>query len=250
MKKIIAIASFVFFAFNANAQKEEKIEYYTDDEVKHEKIILQGFYGAYFVNRNIISPESFPSDPVNIVLNQSAKGGFGQAVGLDVFYKLNKGLNIGLGFNKSMGSYSIDFRDVLNQLPPEFQTDTIETYVSTTEFSFYNVPLQFMYSASVSDQWDLEVAPQVEMNFVDRIYRDIYPEPTDPDDRFGDQTDKARDINWTIGFSLGANYHISKNFTVFARPQVRYTLRPILNDDDLNEVLLWLGGQAGLRLYL
>ncbi|MCT4623699.1 MAG: outer membrane beta-barrel protein [Schleiferiaceae bacterium] len=248
MKKQLALLLMIGFACIANAQKDEEIEYYTDDVVNRSKVFASAHYSPYFLNRNIISSESFPDDPVNVILNSSAKGGYGYAIGIDLYYKLNKGLNLGLGVNRSAGSYTIDYKQALETAG--FPTDSLAgDYIMTTNVSYINIPLQFMYGISMNDLWDLEVVPQIEMNIVDNINRTATQTFDDERGNLGDQTDKAQQINWTVGIGIGINYYISESFSFFLRPQVRYMLRPMIPNDELNEVLLWLGGQAGLRLY-
>ena len=255
MKKLLALIFILSFAFNLKAQKEkeEKITFYTDDVVKRSKVYMGLHYSPYFLTRNVVRAETSPNDPVNLLLNNSTKGGFGQAYGLDLYYKFGSSLHFGIGVNASNGSFSVDFKEALTDVG--IPADSISgDYIATTKVSYINVPLQFVYSVAFTDQWELEVIPSVEMNFVQSIDRTGTNEPELDGVAWGDITDQARDLNWTVAIGIGGNYRITPKFTVFARPHFRYTLRPMLKtsgeyNDNPNEILMWIGGQTGIRLY-
>ena len=255
MKKLFALVFIACFAFNTYAQKdkEEKIVFYTDDVVKRSKVYMGLHYSPYFLTRNVVRAETALNDPINLILNNSTKGGFGQAYGLDLYYKFGSSLHFGVGVNASNGSYSVDFKEALVSIG--FPEDSLSgEYLATTKVSYINVPIQFVYSIPFSDVWEMEVIPAVEMNFIQNLNRSATNEQELDGVTWGDITDQARDLNWTVSIGIGGNYRITPKFTVFARPHFRYTLRSLLKtsgeySDNPNEILMWIGGQTGIRLY-
>ena len=123
MKKLYALVFILSFSLNTKAQeeKEEKIVYYTDDVIKRSKVYMGLHYSPYFLTRNVVRAETTPNDPTNTILNQGTKGGYGQAYGLDLYYKFGSSLHFGVGLNASDGSFSVDFKEGLvnNGLLPD-----------------------------------------------------------------------------------------------------------------------------------
>lgn len=257
MKKIIVvIALFSSICTLAQKEKEEEIVYYTDSDVKHNHFYLGANYSPYYVNRRILS-ESIGGDAQSNLLNQSTKGDYGYSYGGELYYKFNPNLHISAGVNKSKASYSINIKSVYDDLSGV--GDTIKgDWAINTDVEFINVPIQFQLAYGLSDEWDVEIVPMVEMNFGTYMYRDLivpdgdsYTEITDPDDPYyGDRTEDMRDINWTVGLGLGTNYYITPKLSWYARLHIKYMLRSIIPNDSPSEILLWLGGQTGVRFYL
>ncbi len=250
MKKLTTILLFTGLVNLVSAQKDEKIEYYTDARVKHNKVYVAANYSPYFLKRNILS-DSFTGSPIHTILNHSAKGGYGQAYGIDFFYKLNNNFHIGLGVNKSDGSYTLDVKTAIDDISGNADTINGDLFFKTN-INYLNIPLSVVFSSSLSSEWDIDILPGIEMNFIKNFNRSIVQsqEYFDPNSAFfGDLTDNVRQVNWTISFGLGGNYHITQNFTAFARAHVKYTLQSVTIDEGPSEVLLWLGGQVGLKYY-
>lgn len=255
MKKLFVLVFILSFSLNIKAQKdkEEKITYYTDDVVKRSKVYAGLHYSPYFLTRNVVRAETTPNDPINLILNQGTKGGFGQAYGLDLYYKFGSSLHIGVGINGSNGSYSVDFAEAVKDFIP---ADSIQgSYIATTKVSYLNVPIQFVYSIPIGDNWEMEVIPSVEMNFLQSLNRSGTQEPEEVGENiWGDITQQGRDLNWTVAIGVGANYRITPKFTAFVRPHFKYQLQPLLKTSgeysgNSNEILMWIGGQTGIRFY-
>ena len=254
MKKFLALIFILSFSLHMKAQKdkEEKVIFYTDDVVKRSKVYMGLHYSHYFLTRNVVRAETTPNDPINLILNQGTKGGYGQAYGLDLYYKFGSSLHFGVGINGSNGSYRVDFAEAVKDFIP---ADSIQgSYIATTKVSYLNVPIQFVYSIPFGDNWEMEVIPSVEMNFIQSLDRSGTTEPDLDGVTWGDITSQARDLNWTVAIGIGANYRITPKFTVFARPHFKYQLRPLLKtsdefSDNPNEILMWIGGQTGIRFY-
>lgn len=255
MNKVLLLFVFFYTALNLSAQPDddEKIIFYTDDVVKRSKVYAGLHYSPYFLTRNVIRAETTPNDPINLILNRGTKGGYGQAYGIDLYYKFGSSLHIGVGLNGSNGSYSVDFKEALRDF---ISPDSIQgSYIATTNVSYLNIPIQFVYSVPFGDNWELEVLPSVEMNFLQSLNRSGTQEPDEVGENvWGDITQQGRDLNWTVAIGIGANYRITPKFTAFVRPHFKYQLRPLLKtsgefSDNPNEVLMWIGGQTGLRYY-
>jgi len=250
MKKLTILLLFIGLASTVNAQKDEEIEYYTDASVKHNKVYAAAHYSPYFLKRNILS-NTFNPSAINSILNHSAKGGYGQSYGIDFFYKLNSNFHLGVGINKANGSYSLDVKTAIDDISGSADT-IVGDLIFHTNLEYLNVPFHVVFSSSLSDEWDIDIIPSVELNFVKNFNRSVTQskEYFDPEgDYFGDQTDNVRQLNWVVAFGLGGNYHITHNFTAFARAHVKYTLQSVNVDEGPSEVLLWLGGQVGLKYY-
>jgi hypothetical protein len=255
MKNILALIFILSFSFSMKAQKdkEEKIVFYTDDVVKRSKVYAGLHYSPYFLTRNVVAAGTTPGAGINYLLNESTKGGYGQSYGLDLYYKFGSSLHFGLGVNASNGSYQIDIKEALINVG--IISDSIDgDYITTTKVSYINVPIQFVYSIPFGDNWELEVIPAVEMNFLQSLNRSGTNEDDITEIDWGDIKEQGRDLNWTVSIGIGANYRITPKFTVFARPHFKYQLRPLLQtsgeySDNPNEVLMWIGGQTGIRFY-
>ena len=97
--------------------------------------------------------------------------------------------------------------------------------------------------------------PSVEMNFLQSLNRSGTQEPEEVGENiWGDITQQGRDLNWTVAIGVGANYRITPKFTAFVRPHFKYQLQPLLKTSgeysgNSNEILMWIGGQTGIRFY-
>jgi hypothetical protein len=250
MRKLFFIL-FVLAELTSFAQKTEKIEYYTDSDVRRSIVSVQLGYMPYYSNRRILAESANPQAGYYFV-NSTVTGGFGQAYGGDLMFKLTQNFEFGVGVYNSFANYSWDAVQLIDAV--NGNGDTLNgSYEIFMKANYLNIPIQFGFVTQVADQWYLQVYPAMELNFLQKLDRtyditdpDLIPENTD---LFGDITDIGTDFNLTVNFGLGAEYRVTDKIGLFTRLQFRYMFFEVVPDAPIREVIYTVGGHFGARFY-
>lgn len=239
MKRILILV-FCVSAIAAKAQPDDKVIYYENSKVKKSRISLALNLNPNWTDRRLID-EGVPSTGYYELKNDQADGAFQFNYGLDVFFRLGSALRIGTGF----GIANADFK-VQDAMYSYKRTDTILVDVST-EVSMYTIPLKLNFNTSLTDAFDLEVIPQVQLNLVNK-YQNNYT-PQNGTAKFSDDfTDKTTSVTYTVGIALGGTFKLTDNWGIFVRGDIRYMVNPLI--DEVNyprEALFNLGLNTGLK---
>ncbi len=224
----------------AKAQPEDKVIYYEDSKVKRSRVSLALNLNPNWTDRRLID-EGVPSTGYYMLKNDQADGAFQLNYGLDVFFRLGSALRIGTGFGIANADFSVkDASYSLNR------ADTILVDVST-QVAMYTIPLKLNFNTSLTDAFDLEVIPQVQMNLIN-FYENSYT-PQNGSAKFKDDfTDKTRSITYTVGIALGGTFKLTDNWGLFVRGDIRYMVNPLI--DEVNyprEALFNIGLNTGLK---
>lgn len=243
---LLALGQFAVFA-----QKEEKIEYYTDSEVKRSIVSVQAGYMPYFTNRRLIANSVNPQNAY-FFLDNSVTGKFGQAYGADILFGLNSNFQVGVGLYNSFAHYQWDYVKIIDQISGNGDTLNGQFKVDI-KANYLNVPIQFGFVTQVADYWYLQVFPALELNFLQQLERnytidDPNLRPENNDD-FGDITQKGTQFNMTINFGLGAEYRALEKVGIFTRLSFRYMFFEIEEEAAMREVIYTIGGHMGVRYY-
>jgi hypothetical protein len=250
MKKLLVLI-FIGTALSGFAQKEDKIEYFTDSDVKRSIVSVQLGYMPYYSNRRILAQSANPQAGYYF-LNSSVTGGFGQGYGGDILFKLTSNFEFGVGIYNSVANYSWDAVKLIDAV--NGNGDTLNgDYKISMRANYLNIPIQFGFVTQVADQLYLQVYPALELNFLQQLDRNY--DIDDPDlqptntNLFGNITDIGTDFNLTVNFGLGAEYRITEKIGLFGRLQFRYMFYEIVDDAPIREVIYTVGGHFGARFY-
>ncbi len=240
MKKLL-IAVFCLGTVLAKAQPDDDVVYYEDSKVKNSRISLALNLNPNWTDRRLID-EGTPTGGYYQLKNDEADGSFQLNYGLDIFFRLGSALRIGAGFGVATADFSVkDARFYSLDYP-----DTVLVDVST-EVTMYTIPLKLNFNTSLTDAFDLEVIPQVQMNLIN-YYENTFT-PKDGRAEFkNNRSDDANSITYTVGIALGGTFKLTDNWGLFVRGDIKYMVNPLI--DEVNyprEALFNLGLNTGLK---
>lgn len=236
-------------SFSLFAQKDkEKVDFYTDSDVKRSIIGLGIRFDPAYVNRSILG-----DDPVSVTGsgfntgNDKARGRFGYTLGADVYVKITSRLELGVGFGRSQAGFSQD----LDRPDPALglNLDSTASYDAATEVSTWNIPFVLNFRTEMNDLWLLEIAPMVEISLMDRLSTTFTPKSGGSEEE-RDLTSVAQSRMWNVGIALGGTYRFTNSFGLFVRGQFKYGLTPLISDGIRpREVVYGVGLTTGLKYY-
>jgi hypothetical protein len=243
MKKIALLVGFLT-PFLSWAQPEDDIVYYTDSKVNNSRFALAANFNPMWTDLRIIDDNVGLGGGGFNVDEDLAEGTLQFNYHLDLIFKLNASFEISVGFGQAFGGYNLESTTYFGS---ETGGDTI---IASDEVavSMFTVPVKINFNSSISDVFDLEVVPTIELNFIDQ-YRATFT-PLDGAPAFTeDFTDDTQSINYSVGIALGGTYWFADKWGVFVRGGVKYMLNQMVVDipDFPRETLLNYGGNVGLR---
>lgn len=249
MKKAIVLLVAITFAHIAAGQpKDEKIEYFTDYKVSRSIVSMQLFYTPGISNRRLLS-QDYPPGSFYSRTQEGAKLGFSQAFGGDIYFRLNKSFDIGVGLNYSMMNFTWDavrFIDFNTGVALEGE------FLVKNNLNYLNMPIQFGFVQQITDLWWLQVYPGIDVSFLQKLERSVTQKNLDFEldpNNFGNITERGRAINLAINFGVGAEYRMADRVGVFSRIQFRYFFFPMIESDIVTEIPYNIGLHTGLRFY-
>ncbi|MGB0176187.1 MAG: hypothetical protein ACPF9D_03410, partial [Owenweeksia sp.] len=138
----------LFVSAVAFAQPDDDVRYYTDSQVKHSRwSIALNLYPNY-TDRRLINNE-VPAGGGFDLPNDEAMGNFQFNYGLDFFYSLGSSFDVGLGFGRAAGNYTVD-----NVRLYQGRADTVLAKMEVG-VSMYTVPLKLNFNTAITDILDL-----------------------------------------------------------------------------------------------
>lgn len=226
------------------AQKDgkDKIVYFTDSQIKKSNISLALNFNPYITNRRIMSDSiGLGGLPVGSSNEARTSPVFAYSFGGDLVFRLASSLELWTGVQYGTLGYR-DRNYEFNQ----------QTYDLRSRLSFINVPVQFSFRGTITEVFDLEFIPMIQVNFL-RTYRGTISDKQNGNqvEQF-DVTDQARKINYTVGISLSGNFRLAEEYAIFVRPFFHYMLNPMFenNPNFARERYFSTGLTIGLRFYL
>lgn len=243
MIKKISLLALLMLSSIAYAQPgdDDDVVYFTDSEVSHSRFSAAFILNPNYTDRRLINDEI----PSGIgggydLPNADADGSFQLNYNVDVFYAIGSSFDIGVGFGRSSSYYEVDnirfYKDRL---------DTVNARLAV-KTGMYTVPIKLNFNTSVTDLWDLEVVPGVELNFFN-----VYDQTITPDgeqDVFSDLSSNTSSFNYSVNLSLGGTYKLTDSWGLIIRGNVRYLLKPIIEESDFpRETIYNFGANIGLK---
>jgi len=251
MKKVTTLIFAVMFAHIVAGQpKDEKIEYFTDYKVSRSIASLQLFYTPGVSNRRLLTDDA-PMTGSFFRMQEGANAGFSQAFGGDLFFRINKSFDVGIGLNYSMMNFTWDAVRFI-----DFNTGMGDTlggeFLVKNNLNYLNMPIQFGFVQQITDLWWLQVYPGIDVSFLQKLERSVTKDnpniELDPNN-FGNITETGRQINLAINFGVGAEYRFADKVAVFSRVQLRYFFFPMIESGVFIEIPYNVGLHTGLRFY-
>ncbi len=237
----IVIALVIPLALNAQRRdKEDRIVYFTDDQVKRPSLFLAADFSPMLSNRSVLgqrgagfTPGQAPGEGV-----PRSRGAFAYHYGGYVGLRISSALEFSVGLSQNNNGW-------LNRRT-EFEGISTETRVRINQM---NVPFQFTFYSKMNDFLTLEVMPMVELNWITSYTEDIKMR-RDPFLNLGefDMLDESRKFNISIGIGIGGRYEVTDQLSVYLRPFFRYMINPLIENEDRPREVIWgIGIMTGLR---
>ncbi len=241
MKRFLGLLLLASTAVYAQPEKKKKdIIYYEDSDVKDSRFSIALNLNPNFVNRRLINDET-PEEGGLILKNTDAKGAFALNYDFDIFYRIGSSLDIGLGFGYSNGSYSYDGAKFYLNRP-----DTVTANVET-DIAMYTLPIKLNFNTTMSDVFDLEVIPTVQLNFMQKYESNFSPLNGMPSFK-ADLSEEQKSLTFTVGIALGGTFHLNDNLGLITRLNINYMLSPLIEQDEFpRETLIDFGLNLGLK---
>lgn len=247
MKKLfIATLSLVVSA--AFAQKDDDIVYYEDSNVRNSRFSAALVLNPHYVDRRLIDDEGIDQSGDFDVVDNDAAGSFALNYNLDLFYSIGSSFDVGVGFGIANAAFEVENAYLYNT--PDFDfglgTDTI-LINAETEVDMYTVPIKLSFNTSISDLFDLEVIPAVQLIFINN-YETTF-NAVGLDNYTYDFTEQTQDLNYTVGISLGGTWYFSENWGFFFRGNARYMLNSMIELENYpRETLYGFGANTGVKV--
>jgi hypothetical protein len=241
MKKRILLLVLLGMSLGAFAQKKKgDIDYYTDSNVKTSRFSIDALLFPGYTDRRLINSEVPAGGGLDLV-NENATGAFSLNYQLDFIYSVGSALDLSLGIGYMSADYSFD-----NALFYENRNDSIRVN-GKAAVGLYTVPFKLNFNTAMSDAFELEVVPSVELAFVN-TYTTTYTPVNGMAPFAVDYKARTNDINYLVGISLGGMFNLTENWGLIVRGNIKYMLNPLIEEDNYpREVLYAFGLSTGLR---
>ncbi|MFN3951340.1 MAG: hypothetical protein ACK4KT_02940 [Thermaurantimonas sp.] len=160
--------------------------------------------------------------------------------GGDVVVRLASSLELWLGAQYGI----VGFHD------PNYEFQD-KLYDLRSRLDFVNVPIQFSFRGSITEVFDLEFIPLIQLNFLRNYRGKAFDKQTGAELIQFDITEQAEKFNITVGVSLSGNFRLIEEFSVFVRPFFHYMLNPMFENSENfpRERYFSAGLTVGLRYY-
>lgn len=221
--------------------KDDEIVYYTDSDVKNFRLGVA--LNANPVNTDLrLINDDFGEGGAFTATSDEASGTWKVNYHLDLIYELSSTFDLSVGFGYAYGGYTLGDVDyfgggLLDTLAADYQVDV----------SMYTVPVKINFNSSISEVFDLEVVPMIELNFIDR-YQGQFLVAGQAPQPLGNVNDSLQSTNYSVGIMVGGQYWVTNDFGFFVRGGIKYMLNQMVDIDAFpRETLLNLGANVGVR---
>ena len=237
-KLILLLALFPMIVVAQRGQKEEKITYFTDSEVKRSSFSLATDGSLFYNNRSRIGEGFTPGQSGSTDDLPSTNGTLGWNSAFHLVWRITGSLEVWGGVAYAIGGWTDKHTEYMDQ-----------NSITKASLDFINFPIQFNFRSQLNDLWDLEILPMIEINMLNSYTEDVYLR-SNPDIRLisSELTQDARLFNYTIGLSISARYRFYENWSMHFRPFFHYMLNSLIDDPDRpRDVLYGTGLSVGFR---
>lgn len=238
MRKQVIVGLWLVTGFLAKAQKDD-IEYYTDANTVNSRFNVALILNPNYTDRRLINDE-VPIGGAFDLPDDNAQGTFQLNYNLDVFFELGESFDIGVGFGRAAGSYSVD------NVVYRSATDTILVNESV-DVSMFTIPIKVNFNTSISDVFDLEVVPTVQLNFIDKY--DLRFDPQDGSPSISQDLESDTEaLTYSVGISLGGTYYFADQWGIIFRGSLLYMINPLIERTNFpRETLFSYGVHTGIK---
>lgn len=241
----MALVGLLYFGAmpEAKAQRDnrDKIVYFTDYQTKKSRVSVALNFNPYLTNRRIMSDSIGAGGlPIGSSNERRTTPVFAYSFGGDLVFRLASSLELWAGVQYG----TLGFRD----RNYEFGNEEFDL---RSRLSFINVPIQFSFRGTITEVFDLEFIPMVQLNFLQRYNSVLFDKQSGAEVNRFDVTDEANVFNLTVGISLSGNFRLAEEYSVFVRPFFHYMLNPMFenNENFPRERFFSTGLTLGLRYY-
>ena len=244
MKKKLALLAFIALPVFSWAQPDDDMVYYTDSDVRNSRFGLAANFNPMYTDLRIINDNIGLGGGGFDLTEDEAQGSFQFNYHLDLIYKLNESFELSIGFGQAFGGYTLND---ISYFGAQTGGDTI---IADDEVavSMYTVPIKINFNSSISDVFDLEVVPTLELNFINKYEATFMP--LDGSTSFTeDFTANAQHLNYSVGLALGGTYWFADSWGVFVRGGIKYMLNQMMIDQENfgRQTLINYGLNIGVR---
>lgn len=224
--------------------QEEDIVYYTDSEVKDSRLGLALNVNPVYSDLRIINNQLGLGGADFQLEDENAVGSFQLNFHGDLTFDLSPTFELSAGFGRAYGRFTLEDVQYFG-----VNNDTnLATY--RADIRMYTVPIKINFHTALSEIFDLEVIPAVELNFIDRYRATFDPQPAGLNTFQEDYTDETQRLNYSVGLSLGGTFWMSDKLGLFARGTVKYMLNQMVDLETFpRETLLNYGLNLGVRYH-
>lgn len=226
----------------ALAQKDDKNEivYYTDSDVRDFRLGVALNANPMNTDLRLINDDLGEGGTFKATTDV-ADGTWKVNYHLDLIYELNSTFDLSVGFGYAYGGYTLQninyFGEGIDTLAGDYRVGV----------GMYTIPIKINFNSSISEVFDLEVVPMVELNFINR-YQGSFLLANQTTQPLGDVSDKLQKTNYSVGIMVGGQYWVTDDFGFFARGGIKYMLNQMVDSDAFpRETLLNLGANVGVR---
>lgn len=224
--------------------EDEDIVYYTDSEVNDSRFGLAFNVNPVYSDLRIINNQLGLGGADFQLEDENAMGSFQLNFHGDLTFDLSPTFELSAGFGRAYGRFTLEDVQYFG-----VNNDTnLATY--RADISMYTVPIKINFHTPISEIFDLEVVPVVELNFIDRYQATFDPQPAGIATFEEDYSDDAQSLNYSVGLSLGGTFWMNDNLGLFVRGTVKYMLNQMVDLESFpRETLLNYGLNLGVRYH-
>lgn len=235
---LLIILMLPLYLFAQRRDKEERIIYFTDDQVKRSSVFLAADGSGIYSNRSVLGQRGAGFAPGAVEQIPRSRATFAYHYGGYFGIRLSRSLEVSFGVSQNNAGW-------LNRRT-EYEGIATQTRVRLNQT---NLPVHFSFFSKMNDFLILEVVPMLELNMLTSYTEDISMRREPFSDLVKlDLVDEARQFNISVGIAIGGRFMLTDQFSFYARPFFRYMVNPILETDDRPREVVWgVGLMTGLR---
>lgn len=222
-------------------RKSEETVYYTDSYVRNSRFALALNANPVFSDLRLINEDLGLGADFELS-EDNAQGTWQLNYHADLIFELSETFDISLGFGRAFGEYRLEdvlfYQDRPDSLNVDYRADV----------SMYTIPIKINFNSSISDVFDLEVVPSVEITLIDDYNSLFIPKDENIEAFSRDYSPYIQDLNYSVGIHVGGTFWIADRWGLFVRGGIKYMLNQIITRDNFpRETLLNVGANTGVR---
>lgn len=222
-------------------RSSEETIYYTDSYVRNSRFAIALNANPAFTDLRLINDDLGLGTDFDLS-EDNAQGTWQLNYHADLIFELSETFDISVGLGRAFGEYRLG--DVLFY---QGRSDSI-TVDYRADVSMTTIPIKINFNSSISEVFDLEVVPSVELNFIDNYNSLFIPEDPASESFERDYSEFIQEFNYSVGIHVGGTFWIADRWGLFVRGGIKYMLNQIITRDNFpRETLLNVGANTGVR---